>query len=160
MSPISLIPAPYRAAALAAAVVMTLAAVYSAGHQHGADAVRKKWEAQTAAQAKAALAAEVAARAKENAMQQKYQAALDGALMQQQKIQDAYDAARQQYLSLRNTTAAARSSLPAAACPAIADTAHACLDVFDQCAVQLVDVAAAADAHAADAKKLSDAWPE
>ena len=44
----------------------------------------------------------------------------------------------------------------ATACP---DTAHTLADLLGQCAGRYSEVAEAADRHASDAKKLSDAWP-
>jgi hypothetical protein len=44
----------------------------------------------------------------------------------------------------------------ATACP---DTAHTLADLLGQCTGRYSEVAAAADRHASDAQKLSDAWP-
>ena len=91
-----------------------------------------------------------------------------------QGVQDAETAAKTRAVAARRDADAARGELerlrdairtstggvpgePAGACVARADAAG---DVLGQCAAAYQELARAADAHASDARTLSEAWPK
>lgn len=156
----NLIPTPYRALAGAVAVALILIAIYSLGRSHGADAVRAKWNAETIIQQQAAHAAELNARAKEQALMNKAQEAQNAATARETKLRADYAAARSAALGLRDTVDALRRGLSADSVEACRATADAALAVFGECQARYGAVAEAADGHASDAAKFADAWPE
>lgn len=160
MTPLSLILTPYRLISMAAAVLLTLTAVYALGRSHGADAVQARWDAAVVRQSLTAARAEAESRAKEQSMQRKLNEAQNAATEREKALRADYAAAHAAARGLRNTVAALRSQLsdaPAEACRATADAA---LAVFSECTDRYGAVAEAAGGHASDVRTLSDAWPE
>ena len=74
-----------------------------------------------------------------------------------QTAQRAAAGARSELDRLRNAQRAAATA--ATTCPAISQRADALDTVFGSCTAALVELGRAADAHAADAARLSEAWP-
>lgn len=160
MIPLSIIPAPYRLLAQAVAVALLALAIYATGRSHGSDSVQRKWDAERLVQQQAAHAAEMAHRAKEQQILNKYTEAQNAAINREKTLAADAAAARTVADSLRNTVAAIRRDLPAAPAETCRSTADAALDVFGQCADRYQQLAAAADRHALDAQACRDAWPE
>lgn len=96
----------------------------------------------------------------------KYEGAINDGRKRQQTIQAAADGARDELERLRDVIAA-RAAQPAepapAACTVTAtardDLQRSCAAAVESLARELVDVARAADRHAADVKVMLDAWP-
>lgn len=63
-------------------------------------------------------------------------------------------------LSLSKQLDQAKRRVPTATTKTIIEYIDTSSDVLKECAIEITTVARAADAHAADAKRLSDAWPE
>lgn len=76
-----------------------------------------------------------------------------------QKLAAEYDSLRRTNLGLRHTVGTLRSDLAAASPETLRKTADAALVVFDECTDELVEMAKAADGHAADVRTLTEAWP-
>lgn len=160
MSPLNLVPTPYRILAGAVAVALTLFAVYALGRSDGADAVQAKWDKAKAVQMKSALDAEKAARAKEQSMMTRLQEAQSAATQRETKLRADAGAARIAAAGLRDDLAAVRSRLSAATAEACRSTASAALELLGTCADEYREVATAADGHASDTETLIDAWPK
>lgn len=69
------------------------------------------------------------------------------------------DAARGELERLRDATRATRGGVPGEPPGACVARADAAADVLGQCAAAYQELARAADAHASDARTLSEAWP-
>lgn len=154
------IPEPYRLLARALAMVLVLGWLYAIGRYHGAERVRGLWAVETAALTKARLAAEQAARLREQAFIQQLQKAEYDAAEREKILGAAADAAAATAGQLRGTVADLRNRLSNASVEACRATADAALAVFGECAERYRSVAAAADGHASDVKTLSEAWPQ
>lgn len=105
------------------------------------------------------LAAEQAARAREQALQNQLKEAQDAAATREKTIQDAASAASVAAGSLRDTLANIRNRLPATAVDACRKTADTLAAVLGQCQDRYRDLAQRADGHASDVKTLTDSWP-
>lgn len=160
MNPIPLIPAPWRAVLVAVAVALCLLAIYAAGRADGAASVQSKWDAATIVQQRAASAAELINRSKEQQLLNKLQEATNASNLREQKLRADADAARTASAGLRDTIGALRGQLSAATAEAARLTADAALAVFGECADRYQRVAEEADRHASDAQLCRDAWPE
>lgn len=143
----------------ALAVLAFLAATFAAGCTTGREQVQDKWDAAKAIQMQAALAAEGAARIKEQSLMNKLAEAQNAATERETKLRADYDAARRAALGLRDTVATLRGGLPSASADACRATADAAFAVFGECSDRLGEVAAAADSLASDRQTLIDAWP-
>lgn len=144
----------------ALAVLAFLAATFVAGCTTGREQVQDKWDAAKGIQMQAALAAESAARAKEQSMQQQLNEAQNAATERETKLRADYDAARRAALGLRDTVASLRSGLPGASADSCRTTADAALAVFGECSAEYQRVAEIADRHASDRQTLIEAWPK
>lgn len=157
MIPVAL--SPYRLFAGALALVLCGLAIFAVGWAQGADRVQARWDKAKAVQLQAAIAAEQAARIKEQSMQQQLNEALHAATERENKLRADYAAAHAASRGLRDTLAAAIRDLPGTPVEACRATADAALAVLGECADRYRAVAEAADGHASDVQTLSDAWP-
>lgn len=160
MSPISMIPAQYRALALIVAIALVCLAIFAAGWSHGAGSVQAKWDAEKIILQQQAHATELASRAKEQSLMNKLTEAQNAATIREQKIRADADAARAAAGGLHDTIAALRGELSKATAEACRSTADAALAVFGECQARYGALAEAADRHASDAELCLDAWPE
>ncbi len=77
-----------------------------------------------------------------------------------QQVQHDADVARTVADSLSKQLATAKQRMPAATRETIIEYSNTGADILESCIKEYRAVAEAADRHAADAKRLSDAWPE
>lgn len=153
---LSTIPFGYR---LAAALAF-IAAVYFTGLVVGREQIQDKWDRVKAIQTQAALAAEAAARIKEQTLMNQLAEAQNAATERETKLRADYAAAHAAALGLRNILAGLRNGLPAATPDACRQTSATAIDLFGECTATVERLAAAADGHASDVKTLTDAWPK
>ena len=143
----------------ALAVLAFLASVFVGGRMTGREQVQDKWDAAKAIQMQAALAAESAARAKEQSLMNKLAEAQNAATERETKLRADYDAARRAALGLRNTVASLRGGLPSASSDACRITADTALAVFGECSAEYQRVAEIADRHASYQETIEESWP-
>ena len=143
-----------------AAVAIFIAGAFVTGIFTGRDQVQDKWDAARAVQMQSALAAERAARAKEQTLMTQLNEAQNAATARETKLRADYAAAHAAANSLRHTLAAARQRLPADPAATGSQTATTGLELLGECSAAVEQLAAAADAHASDVKTLTDAWPK
>lgn len=157
---INLIPIQYRLLAGAFAVALAAMAMFAWGWSSGGARVQAQWDRAALAQQADRLAAEQAARATEQAMQQQLQEAEHAAAEREKKLRADYAAAHAAARGLRDTISALRNELPDAAGTASRATAGTALALLGECADQYRAVAEAADGHASDVQTLTAAWPK
>lgn len=150
---LNMIPTPYRLLAGAIVVSALCLASYLGGRSAGADSVQARWD-------RVKLAQEQEFRAREQEIHNTYQGALNESTKRQAALRADADAARAAAGGLRDELSTLRGSLPAASAAACRVTADAALAVFGDCADQYQRLAEAADGHAEDSRKLSEAWPK
>ena len=107
-----------------------------------------------------ALAADQAARAKEQSMQAQIAKAQNDAQTRQKTLEAAAAGAARAVVSLRSQLSASRAALPVPADAPSVDYSAASDAVLSECSAELVRVAKAADGHASDAVMLLEAWPK
>lgn len=156
MSWLALLPVPHRIALIALVVV----GIFGFGWVKGAGSVQARWDKARAGQLQAVIAAEQAARHKEQSMQQKLNEAQNAATEREKALRADYAAAHVAARGLRDTVAALRGQLATAPAEACRATADAALAVFGECSDRYRAVAEAADGHASDVETLTEAWPE
>ena len=139
----------------AAAIVL-----FAAGYKLGGDSVENDWQREKIVQQQAAMAANHAARMREQELTSKLQEAQNAAKQRETTLRADADRARSAVAGLRNDLAAIRNGLSSATAEACAITANAAIDVFGQCTEEYRAMAEVADRHANDAKMIHEAWPE
>lgn len=107
----------------------------------------------------AALRAEEANRAKDVAWRDKLARAENESRKQRAANDAAAAAMRSELGGLRDELAKVRRDLPDAPGGAVVERADTLATVFAECAAEVAGLAAKADRHADDAKRLRDAWP-
>lgn len=105
-----------------------------------------------------ALAAEKAARTKEQAMQATTTKAIKDAQARQTKLQADATASRRAADSLRSDLATANRRLSTAPRDAVAEYATTANLVFAECSRAQQELAAKADGHASDVRLMQEAW--
>lgn len=160
MSPLSLIPAPYRLLASCAAVALLLGVTYAAGHRSGAHGVQTDWDAEKAQQSREALRIAVANRAIERAWAEKLQGAVDDRTKLEIDLAAARAAAATATDRLRVAAGDFQRRLSEATAEACRTAAGAAAELLGQCGERYRQVAAAADGHLADLRQCESAWPE
>lgn len=159
MSPLDLIPAEYRLIAKLGGLLALVAGLMLGyywltgyheriGYQHAVDVFTRQ-----------ALAAEQAARAKENSFNQQIRKAEQDAADREKRLRVELAVAESRNLRMRDDLATLRSRLPGLSPSACAATADVALDVFQQCADEYRALAQAADGHSEDARTVTEAWP-
>ena len=135
-------------------------ALFAAGYNLGGDSVENDWQREKIVQQQAAMAANHAARMREQELTSKLQEAQNVAKQRETTLRADADRARSAVAGLRNDLAAIRNGLSSATAEACAITANAAVDVFGQCTEEYRAMAEVADRHASDAKMIHEAWPE
>ena len=160
MSLLDLIPAEYRLIAKLGGLLALVAGLMIGyywltsyheriGYQHAVDVMTRQ-----------ALAAEQAARAKEQSINEKIRKAEQDAADREKRHRAELAIAESRYIRMRDDFAELRNRLPGLSAAACAATADAALDVFQQCADEYRALAQAADGHGEDARKLIESWPK
>lgn len=147
------------AAAIAAVVALVLGWNAMTAHYEQIGYDRAKGEC-AAEKAREVLAAKVAYDASLKRMTDERKKADHEAEERYKKLAADYASLRNANLGLRSTVSDLRGKLSAASADALRATSAAALDVFDECTDELVEVAKAADGHAADVRTLTEAWPK
>ena len=159
MSPLDLIPAPYRLAAKVAVVALVVAALFGTGWSNGAGHVQSQWAAAAAKATAAQLVAEQAARQREHQLIDQLRKAQSDAAQREKTLQLAAASAGDASDKLRIAINTIRNGLPGNTIDTCRSTSDTALAVLSQCADQYRAVAAAADGHASDTQTLIEAWP-
>lgn len=147
---------PYHWFALAAIVVALIFGVHrldQSRQQIGYDKAKAEYTA-------AALKAEKAARAKEQALQTQITKAQNDAKIRETKLAADVGRARAATDGLRNDLATARSQLSTLARDALERYTNAQSDVFIDCSRKYTDLAHEADRLSNDRQTLIDGWPQ
>lgn len=144
----------------------------------GSARTRAKWDAEKVVQQQAQIAAEKAARArdeaihqaqiaaekaarvKEQSLQSKVTEAINAASEREKKSKVAAAAARAATDSLRDDLTAARSQLSSASLVSLRSHAATLNAVFGECTREVERLAGAAEGHASDALTFEKAWPK
>ena len=156
MSPLSLIPLPYRLLALAALAAALFGYGWLKGAQHG----EAKLDKQTITLQAQALKSQTDAAAKTRAWQAKKDEALREANKRQIALRRDAAVVRRSNDSLRDDLTAARADLSRASGDALRKHTATLNAVFGECAAEVERLAGAAAGHAADTLTFEQAWPE
>lgn len=142
-------------------IKLALVAALCAGSFYAGHAWRDRAAKQDQLDAALAYAGEItAARAQEQAWQDKYNKGVNDARVRERQIAESAAASARTAVGLRHTIANLKAGLPAAPAEACRDTAAAIATVLGECTDRYREVAAAADGHASDAALCLAAWPE
>ena len=146
---------------LAAASAAAFLAWTYQGARLGAELAEARAEAtsEQLATSTAQRAADVRVRRAEQAINTKYQGALDAARTREAQLRRDLDQLRTVSDGLREQSADAARRLAAASPAAVLEYATAVNAVYDDCRAAYGDMAAAAAGHAADVQTLGAAWP-
>ena len=144
--------------ALGAAVghTWTRSAAYAEGHKDG---TAQATALARIARAEAMATAQQAARDKEAADQRRTEDAQRSRIETQHAVDLAAARNRDVLDSLRDDLARTRADLPTASAEAVRAYAATATVVLERCTRRYIDVAQAADSHAADALMFDRAWP-
>ena len=134
--------------------------VFGSGYKLGGDSVESDWQREKIVQQQASIAANNAARIKEQYLASKLQDAQNAAKSREITLRNDANRANSAAASLRDKLIAIRNGLPEESAKACSVTASAAIDVFGQCAEEYRAMAEDADRHASDAMTLSEAWPD
>lgn len=110
--------------------------------------------------ADAVIRAAAQERIKQQAINTKYQEAINAATARASVLRRNADAARTESERLRAQLEAATVQLSSASCPSIRQYATTLTGLFDQCAGAYQDMAGQAAGHAADARLMLESWPK
>lgn len=107
-----------------------------------------------------ALAAEQAARAKEQDLNNQITEARNEAAKRDEQINKLADALNNAYQRLRDTTTTIRRNLPKDPPTTVINTADAALSALAECSDRYSELAKTADEYASEIKLLQDSWPK
>lgn len=142
------------------AVAAILAALIFGVHRLDQSRQQIGYDKATSEYTAAALKAEQAARAKEQAIQTQITKAQNDAKIRETKLAADAGRARAAVAGLRDDLATARSQLSTLARDAVNQYAATSTELLTQCGASLADMARAADGHANDSLMLQEAWPK
>ena len=139
---------------LVAAVVAALAAWFFQDNRYSAEIAEMRLE-----RAEAVLKATTKEQAKQAAINDKYQGALNAAITRENALRRNLGAAARESDGLREQLSATARRIAAAPPATVAEYATAVSGLFTDCSRSYQELAGQADGHANDVRKHRDAWP-
>ena len=140
---------------LAAAVIAALAAWFFQDNRYAAEIVEMRLE-----RAEAVLKATTKEQAKQAAINDKYQGALNAAITRENALRRDVAAAARESDRLRAQLDGVPARVARATDSAVREYASAASVVFAQCVRSYQELAGQADGHAADVRLMQEAWPK
>lgn len=147
----------WPAVVLAVAAIFATTIAYRKGVASGKAQIQARWD-------KDIKEREAAQRVEKERLEKRYEKQITDAIAARdeklQQVQADADNARAAASSMRQQLAAGRGRITTSTPAAVADYAHALMDILGECTDRYTEMARAADGHAADAAALMQAWPK